>query len=333
MVSVFLYPLHQSFKGSPNPYMHHFKDALAKRATIVNANSIHRGVINLFLYFYRTDVFILNWIEFLAEKKFGKIQAQLFVLFCKCAKRFDKKIIWILHNRGSHHGGLKNKTDKMFAVLMNNADHIITHSHSGLEFVKENYSFAIDKVKVIIHPVEAPFQDSGPLDKSYDLLIWGSVHPYKGIDVFLDFVNKSTKYNKYRILIIGKCFDKSYKNKISKQTSNNIIFHDKIYPLEEISGFASKSKYVLFTYKSETIISSGVLMDTLRMNTQIIGPDYAAFRDLNMLTCITTYSSFEMISSIIDNYDASKNWNFSQREKFHEENNWDIFAKKISLNF
>lgn len=333
MPNVFLYPLHQTFKGSPNPYMHHFKGALEKKAIVVNAGAIHRGVLNLYLYFFKADIFILNWIEFLAEKRFGRIQVQLFILFCRLASLFGKKIIWVLHNKGSHHGGFNSKTEKMFQVLMEKSNHILTHSLAGIEFVKEKYPFASDKVEALVHPVEPPFGDSDQEEKLYDILIWGSVHPYKGIDLFLDFIQKSAKFHKYKILIIGKCFDQDYKNKILKYTTKNIVYRDKIYSIEQISDFATKSKFVLFTYKSKTIISSGALMDTLRMHVQVIGPDYAAFKDLNRLSCINTYNSFENIYSILENYDTTKNLNFTERERFHKENSWESFVEKISHYF
>lgn len=333
MKNIFLYPLHQTFKGSPNPYMHHFRDALAKRGTIVNAKATHRGVLGLFIYFFKTDVFILNWIEFLSEKRFGNLQIYLFMFFCWFSKLFTKRIIWVLHNKGSHHGGSKYKTEKMFRILMKRSDCILTHSDSGKDFVNEYYPFAAEKVNVIIHPVQPPFDESISESKDYDLLIWGSIHPYKGIDQFLEFIDSSSEFANYKILIVGKCFNSTYKENILNYTRDNIIFKDQIFSLNDISNFASKSKFVLFTYKSETILSSGVLMDTLRMDTQILGPDYAAFKDLKSFSCISTYSSFEDISSIIENYDSSKIWNYSQRWKFHEENSWDSFAIKVFENF
>lgn len=329
MTRVFLYPLHHTFKGSPNPYMHNFREAMEKQTTVVNANSVHRGVLNLFLYFFRTDVFILNWIEFLAEKRFGRVQVFFFLLFCKLSRFFGKKIIWVLHNKGSHHGGAEGITEHMFQVLMKRSNHIITHSNSGKMFVKENYPLAANKIEVIMHPVEPPFYESVSSEKIYDILIWGSIHPYKGIDQFLAFAKNSSQFGKYKILIVGKCFDPDYKEKILAYMTENVTYEDKVYSLKEISNFASKSKFVLFTYKSETIISSGVLMDTFRMDTQIIGPDYAAFGDLKMLSCINTYNTFEEISSVIDNYDSSNGWDFAQRERFYHENSWNSFANKV----
>nr|MBI1231311.1 glycosyltransferase [Cytophagales bacterium] len=329
MANVFLFPLNQSSKGSPNPYMTNFKNALKRKVTIVNEKAVHRGVLTLFFYLFRSDFFILNWIEFLSEKRFGIIQYRLFVVFCWISKILQKKIVWVLHNKGSHHGGSSSKTAYMFDILMNRADHIITHSYSGKEFVEKNYPAAVHKVEVIIHPVEPPFEDDFSKQKTYDMLIWGSLHPYKGVDRFLEFIRSSSEFDRFKMLIVGKCFNESYKEKIEAYLSDNITYRDEMLTIEDIAALAARTRFVLFTYKSETILSSGALMDTMRMDTQVLGPDYAAFKDLSSLSCITTYRTFEELPSIIKAYDETKTWNQEMRERFYKENNWNSFADKL----
>lgn len=333
MKNLFIYPLNLGDRGSPNPYVQKIAASFSSHVHVVNRSTKHRGVTNLFLFLFQTDIFFLNWVESFPTKKYGVFQSVFFLIFLRLCKLMNKNVVWVLHNKGSHHGGSIKWTEKIFGSLMRNADMIITHSNAGLQFVKEKYPFAQEKVEVVMHPMEPPFFKSNTNEKVYDLLIWGSIHPYKGIDQFLEYINSSTEFSKYKILIVGKCFDSKYKNEILSYTKENVIFKDKIFSLDKIAEFASQSKFVLFTYKSETILSSGVLMDSLRMDVQIIGPDYAAFKDLSALSCITTYTSFENVSSIIENYDSSKNWSYSQRERFHLENSWDSFGDKVSKYF
>src|SRR5690606_12151139 len=119
---------------SPNPYIGNFIKALSKNHKMVNAHARNRGAFNLFRFLFQTDVFVLNWIENLPEKRLGKLQAVLFVCCMVCAKLLRKKIIWILHNKYSHHRKADQWIDFLFRFMMKYADRIITHSHSGLEF-------------------------------------------------------------------------------------------------------------------------------------------------------------------------------------------------------
>src|SRR5690606_28218608 len=103
------------------------------------------------------DIFILNWIESLPEKRFGKLQAIFFVLFTFCAKILKKKIVWILHNKYSHHKRRNRWIDFMYRFMMTHSDIIITHSTGGISFVDENYPQASSKVKMLIHPIHDVF--------------------------------------------------------------------------------------------------------------------------------------------------------------------------------
>jgi beta-1,4-mannosyltransferase len=330
MKRVFLYPLNQQAKGSPNPYMENFKSSLTQKAIVVNSAAPNRGVLNLYLFYFKTDIYILNWIEFVEEKKFGWLQAFLFRIFCTITRFSSKKIIWILHNKGSHLK--KDKKDKhggLFSVMMNVSDHIITHSQEGVRFVKKMYPFAVEKVSVFTHPILPPFSDGSHKEKEYDLLIWGALHPYKGVDLFLAHVKSTPSFNTFKILVIGKCFDEVYEKKLRENLSVNVQFFDRTFSLQEISQFASNSKFVLFTYQSETVISSGAFMDTLRMDTQIIGLSHAVFEDFQYLSNVHTYSQFMEIPDIINKYSFGDGLSFDLRQQLYLENSWDVFNDNI----
>ncbi|MCC5939712.1 MAG: glycosyltransferase [Lunatimonas sp.] len=330
MQNVFLYPLNQKVKGSPNPYMEHFRIAFSRSAKIVNAKTPHRGVLNLYFLFFRTDVFILNWIEFIEEKRFGSLQVFFLRRFLTLARIFGKKIVWVLHNKGSHYRGTGGGTKRMFMLMMKKSDHILTHSEEGLTFVNTNYPFAAEKVTFLLHPMLPPFKDEEPVEREFDLMIWGAIHKYKGIDLFFKFAKESLEFSQLKILLVGKCFDEAYKEIVLENLTENTTFFDQLYPLERLSQFASRSKFVLFTYMSETVISSGALMDTLRMNTQIIGPDYAAFKDLSYLPCVQVFQDFSEIPIMVEAYDKNRNLTFQMREKFYLENSWDCFIDQVS---
>src|SRR5690606_4081146 len=118
MSKIFLYPKPDKLLGTPNPYIKNFQEAILQNHDLVNETAPNRGVLNLFLYFFRTEVYIFNWIEFLPEKRFGKLQSFGLVILILLARLFGKKIIWILHNKNSHHKRKNIWTDSLFQLMM-----------------------------------------------------------------------------------------------------------------------------------------------------------------------------------------------------------------------
>jgi beta-1,4-mannosyltransferase len=167
-------------------------------------------------------------------------------------------------------------------------------------------------------------------EKKYDFLIWGQIQPYKGIIDFLTFVRSSEYMKSIKILIIGKCFDEEYKTELNKYLSDNITHQDKFYELEQISKFANQTKFILFTYKSNSLLSSGSLMDSIRMRSLVIGPNDGAFKDLSTFQFVKVYNNFEDIIGIHKNYLNVQDSINLEIEEFCVNNNWDIFGDKLN---
>lgn len=333
MNKVFLYPKADKMMGSPNPYITNFINSLSTDHKVVNESAKNRGVFNLFRYLLEADIFIFNWIENLPEKRFGQVQIVLFCIFIGFAKLLRKKLIWILHNKYSHHKKKDRWIDFMYSFMMKNADKIITHSDSGLDFVKSNFPKSLDKVEVIPHPVTSMFNLEPVSEKPYDFIIWGTIFPYKGIDRFLRFLKESPTNFHYKILLVGKCFDEKYKAIIEDLLTPNIDFHDQVFDHEKIAEFSNQSKFTLFTYKSDSVISSGSLIDAIRMGSTIIGPNYGSFKDLNHYGFMNTYDSYEDIFRIHREYEQDLVREKEERIKFYEENNWKVFIQKLQKSF
>jgi hypothetical protein len=115
--------------------------------------------------------------------------------------------------------------------------------------------------------------------------------------------------------------------------SDNITFEDELYELEKIAEFSAMSKFTLFTYNSRTVISSGALIDSIRMGAVIIGPNHGAFKDLSHYSFIKTYNSFDEIFRIYEEGPPDKIQEDKERKEFFEENNWDVFVQKLQKIF
>ncbi|WP_209329558.1 hypothetical protein [Lunatimonas salinarum] len=329
MKRFFIYPLNQGKKGSPNPYVDKLASGIGQHGAVVNRHAKHRGVLSLFIFLFRSDVFILNWVESFPTRKFGVLQSLAFMLFLKVAGILKRQIIWVLHNKGSHHGGSKYWVNALFNRLMTDADQIVTHSNEGRVFVKTHYPKALGKVQVIPHPIEPPFAvPSNEPEKKHDILIWGSLFPYKGVDLFLEYLDNHG-VDDLQVLVVGKCPNPDYKARLVGFMNSKRQYRDELLGLEELAKLAQESKYVLFTYKAETILSSGALMDTLRMNCRILGPRYGAFKDLSCLDVLQVYDDFSEVVLACRSFKVPTKVELDQVSKFCEQNSWEGFAKKL----
>lgn len=331
MLKIYFHPKVDHRKGeSQNPYKRDFEATLSERVTIVNRKFNNRGVLDLFANLFRADAYVLNWIENLPAFRFGQIQSLFLILFLQLASVMDKKILWVLHNKYTH-GRQKNRlTDLLFWLMMKHADRIITHSEAGIEFVRQRYPKYADKVKYLIHPLKPPFAQKVGAEIKYDILIWGAMDKYKGILPFLQFMHQSEALSGLRVLMVGKCTDPAYKKELEAFTSERVVLKDKFYDLETIAAFAKQSRYILFAYKPDTVLSSGSLMDSIRMGTRIIGPDHGAFRDLKGQDFIETYQDFTEMEAIIREGKGQAPINPKTIEDFCHRNNWAAFGDRIT---
>lgn len=325
MKNIYIYP---KVKQECNPYISDLELSLSKYYNIINRNINNIGVIDLFKNIFITDIYFLNWIEDIPVKRYGKIQSIVFLFFLKCIKILKKKIVWTMHNRYSHDTRYAGWKIYLFNNLIKNSDLIITHSTKGIDLIGEIRIAYLNKTKYFIHPIKPAIIINSKDHVKFDFLIWGSITPYKGIIEFLKFLFEK-KLSHLRVVIIGYCQDRNYKKEIDKYLSSNIIYYNEFIPLDEIALFASQAKYILFTHKTESVLSSGSLMDSIRMGSVIIGPNTGSFRDLCTYSFIRVYNSFEDIIDIYENYHYDKQIIYKEIYDFCDNNTWDSFSNNV----
>ena len=328
MSKFFIHPNTDKVVGSPNPYIANFANSLSQNHEVINRNAKNRGVFNLYRYLFQTDIYVFNWIEDLPQKRYGRVQTVLFIAFTFLAKLLGKRMVWILHNKYSHHKAKDQWTDFMYRFMMKNSDVIITHSNSGIEFVEENFPQYSFKTRMLFHPIQPLIAGVHHEEKKHDLLIWGSIFPYKGILEFLKHASENTAFSNVRILVVGRCKDEEYKQRLQEALTENMTYIDKMLEMDEIAEFSRQSRFTLFTYKSPTVISSGSLMDAIRMGANIIGPDHGAFKDLDAYGFMRVYRSYGDIISII-NEPLDHGGEDTELDLFFQENSWDAFVPQF----
>ncbi len=330
MKRIYMYPKNDyKTLESPNPYVLNVEKSLSEKHRIINETPNTSGVMEFFMYLRKSDVYFFNWIEDVSIKRYGKIQAILFPVFLVFARLFRKKIVWVLHNLYSHEKRNRSWTRFGFKLMIRHSDLIITHSKEGVEFVRKNFPRQQSKVKYIIHPVDELLISDARVEKKYDFLIWGTIHPYKGVIEFLEYVLESEGLRKYKILISGICPHDDLKMKLDSCLNERIEHRDGFFDIEEIAEMTNQSRYTLFTYNSSSILSSGSLMDSIRMGAMIIGPDKGAFRDLKDQIFVSTYKNYDELLKIVEQTEDMEEVRINQLKRFCQQNSWSSFGKKL----
>lgn len=324
-------PFHPDAK--PNPYIQDFIATLNKRQNTVVVNPSHKNpLLSLFLCRQWGDIFVFNWFESIPDFKYGRLQAFIAILLIFILRLRRKKIVWVLHNKRPHdakHLWLKKRLTRFIAYR---ADLILTHAQDGVDLVRTIFPSAAHKVHFINHPTKNRLpQASLSLPVIYDLLIWGHISKYKGIFEFAEFVKQHpTQMGHLRICIVGDCTQEKVFNTLQSLVPSNITCIRHSPTFEELGRYIRQSHFVLVPYQPESILSSGILMDSLSFGAKVIGPHTGSFKDYeheNKLN-VHTFTSFKEIPKIISN-EKDTQVNLEQYARFLEENNWEHFADKL----
>lgn len=315
-----------------NPYIDDLIQSFGKFNIFINYNKPSKnGVFDIFKYIGRIDYIFFNWIEKIPDNKGGGFQTLFLLFLLPILKLYRIKVVWTMHNKLSH--SLEHVYWKrfIFRKMLKYSDVILTHSNEGVLYGEETLKNSKNKIHYFPHPVKNR-RLTTKLIKKYDLLIWGTISPYKGIDKFLEYIHQNELDKKYRILIVGKIPDKNYEEKLENYKSEKIIINNQFIEDTLLQELISQSKIVLFTYSQSSILSSGVLMDSLGYGANIVGPYVGAFADLAEEGIINTYSDFTDMFRIIHEQliDAGKKVAPNKIELFLQNNSWDKFAENVS---
>ncbi len=333
MKKIYLYPnILIGNTRSKNPYMNNLTESLSIHNQVINrGNPSRNGIFDIFKYMKLMDVLYLNWVEDLPERRGGTLQSFFFILLIGLLKLSGKKVIWTLHNKKSHSVDHRFIKSVLFRLLLRRSDLIITHASEGLKSIPENTP------KLFIHhPVDTNKQNHKSIhDKIYDIIIWGTITKYKGIDKFLKHLVQNGLAHKYRIIIAGTVKSVELIEELEQidQDYPNIGLLNRFIEEEELVELIEKSKLILFCYQSDSILSSGALMDSLLFDSTIIGPNVGAFADLSQEELIYSFKNFDDLIKLMDPLLAdnhSKTASETKKQEFIKANSWETFSDRIS---
>ncbi len=312
--------------GYSNPYSVNYKKALEKDFIVLDAKnkpSLALG-LSFFINSFRADIYIVNWLESVCFLRFSILQYILARIGLSLIKLRKKRIVWMFHNIHPHQGNNKY-SNKIQQILFRDAVLIISHSKEAALYAQTQTS---QRVMYICHPAKIlavkPWKDL-PFS---DVLIWGAIYPYKGIQEFLTLVHQSKMNLKVRI--VGKCNNENLSNSIKSLCKENVVFENRRAPFDELAGLIAHSRYILFPYIGDCVSSSGALIDTIVMGGNVVGPNIGAFKDLSNENVCLVYNNNDELFSIL--YNPFTTTDEIERKKFLENNSWESFSNILKEN-
>ncbi|MFW5803663.1 MAG: glycosyltransferase [bacterium] len=332
---VYIYPITARLKtGVQNPYINDFINSSTHFFDYLNIkNPSNIGILNLIKYTHKTDYLILNWVENLPEKKFGFFQTLYFLLFLNMKKIWGIKIIWVMHNKISHNKEKLKLKRTIFNSLLKKSDLIITHSKEGVKYAQKQRNNHSNHLFYFPHPVNQEYiPEKRNQKKEYDILIWGSLLPYKGIDKFLEFMVRKNELNNYKIIIVGKDTSNKYFSVLEKYKSSKCLIENRFIDKQELIDLTEKSMITLFTYNNDSVLSSGALIDSISFRANVIGPHTGAFADAAEEGVIQTFQNFEDLLRILKEFQLNRfNKPSEQIELFIRKYSWDNFSNELNM--
>lgn len=321
---VYYYPP-ASKGGYANPYSINYKKVLERYFEVLdreNRPSFALG-LSFLLNAFRADIYIINWLESVVFLSMGRMQYIFARLGLWIIKRRKKKIVWMFHNIHPHQGE-NASSRKIQSILYDSADLVISHSWEAAAFAKNK---AKGQVLYVCHPVKPLHIKPMKTTMNSDVLMWGAISPYKGVEEFLHEVRK--RNSDLSIHIVGKCNEPLLAESIQKLCGKNVLFENRRASFEELAGLMQHSKYVLFPYTGDCVSSSGALIDTIALGGCPIGPNKGAFKDLAEEGVCTVYQDYDELFSILG---KPSHFNNSKMTEFSARNSWDAFADILYKN-
>lgn len=324
-----LYPVgNPELNIGKNPYIQNLIDSLESSGNrVVNKQDYTvLGIASLIKYIFCADVFLFNWLESLAHKRFGRIQSLVLPLLLTILRVLGKKVVIICHNKHSHEGdNIWSRFNVLIAVIL--ASKVIVHSKlAQKQLIEGHQKCSIERKTFFInHPVySSELLKLNARSIQYDFIIWGAISPYKGLYEFLEFVKSSTHYTSKRILICGKVSSDDYYQKLVSLNISNVVIIDSYIEEEELRNFISISAVILFVYSSTSVFSSGALIKSLNYDRPIIGPRIGAFKELEDIGLIRCYNTWDDIGGL-RTVDSLK------RKAFLKNNTWNRLIQKFLI--
>lgn len=332
MIKITMFPyLLPPKEGRENPYIRDFVSSLNSSGEAQVVNKPHKNPLLSILSPRRWgDVVIFNWFESIPDFKYGLLQSCAAVTYLAALKIAGVKIVWMVHNRVPHASGRRWLKKSLMWLMAHGATRIVTHARDGLAVVRSLCPAAVGRTTFLHHPTKdrLDWGRRAGVEK-YDLLVWGQIARYKGVLDFIQFMH-DRQITHITVCIVGRCASAGLRDEIRAKLLPNMTLIDESPSFEALGRYVAQARFVLAPYRPESILSSGMLMDSLSFGAKVIGPDTGSFKDYaaEPRLKVYTYRTFGDIPAIVERYGDIPADRESYKD-FLEKQNWTNFTKEL----
>lgn len=282
-----------------NKYIENMIQILKKTFNINKIYSFKEGMS--IKSFFSINYIFLNWYENLNNKTkvsfysdFFKKTIILIFLFL-----FRKKIVFVFHNKISHDTRNKKVSLFLMKIIIRSSYKVIIHCSETKELLKiyfDNYYKVIEKKIIYIHHPnyienykDTKIKNHNITSKNIRFLFFGSVMPYKNLELLIEIFNTKEK-EAIELKIIGKPITNTYKNNLIKLIKNKKIEYDfRFIPDDEINQNIEKSDVIILPYNIESSLNSGSVILAFSKKKTVISPNIGTIKDILAKDSIYTY--------------------------------------------
>ena len=248
----------------------------------------------------------------------------------------DYKELYYLHNPLPHVGTSRFKS--YFHMLQNKTalkycNRLAIASNYQLHQLENNkyYKKSLNKIKVIyLGPQNEMLYDIENKDQDIDVLFFGRLEYYKGIDVLIDAM-ADERVKRYSCYIIGKG-DLAKACKTQVKVPSNVHIINKYEPDQKIAEYVSRSKIVVLPYREAT--GTQIVQNVFYYGRPVIATKTGCFpeyidegKDGLIVKPDSKKELVEAISYMLSNNNARKSMGENAKKSLNEK-----FSNKVIAN-
>jgi glycosyltransferase involved in cell wall biosynthesis len=215
---------------------------------------------------FNADLVVVSWFLPFFAPAYGAI--------LRCLPKIRKVVL--AHNVSAHEKWAL--ADILMQFVFVKADNIVVLSNATLNELKNKMPLNISKAGILgFHPIYNCYSTSNNsrADKTYNLLFFGLIKPYKGLDVLIDAMPMVlSEFPDTKLVIAGEVYGDSniYQKQIDELGLRSVVETNFRYISDpEISEFFSQTDLCVLPYKSAS--QSGVIATSYSFGVPVLASD------------------------------------------------------------
>lgn len=262
----------------------------------------------------------------------------IYLTICLLFKLRGKPIVFTVHNVLPHEKSLLYT--KLSHLLFQLGNHFIVHTAIGKKQMIDHYNISPDQISVIPHG-SLDFhvnnnvdhhklrQEMGLGNKEKVILLFGTIRPYKGIDVAIKALHEIiAQIPEARLLIAGKLWEEwNPYDQLIKQLNlkDHVILHLEYIPSNQVYKFFEVADLTIFPYhhfdsqsgvgatavsfhKPMVVSNVGGLPELVKDDRFIVEPDNAAALAKKIILCLNDSIMLEQMARLTKATSQQLSW-------------------------